>query len=90
MKKENITDELRMPELPDYDGLFEKNRREKNVSLRILFSFFSEHKKHFLIAQLYFLLKNAPVWIMPLITAEVINLAAKPEGSSVWDFVILG
>lgn len=90
MKKETATEELRMTDLPDYDGLFEKNRKEKNVSLRILYSFFSEHKKHFLIAQFYFLLKNAPVWILPLITSSVINLAAKPEGSTVWDFAVLG
>ncbi len=90
MKKDTIAEEFRNQELPDYDGLFEKNRREKNVSLRILYSFFVEHKKHFLIAQLYFLLKNAPAWILPLITAEVINLAASPEGSSPLDFLILG
>ena len=90
MKKESAAEEIRMTDLPDYDGLFEKNRREKNVSLRILYSFFSEHKKHFLIAQFYFLLKNAPVWLLPLISASVINLAARPEGSSVWDFAVLG
>lgn len=90
MKKGTLTEELRIEDLPDYDGLFEKNRREKNVSARILYSFFAENKKHFLIAQIYFLFKNAPVWIMPLITSSVINLAAKPEDSTVWDFIALG
>ena len=90
MKKDTIAEEFRNQELPDYDGLFEKNRQKKNVSARILYSFFVEHKKHFLIAQFYFLIKNSPTWILPLITAEIINLAASPEGSSPWDFLRLG
>lgn len=90
MQDKTVVEERMIEDLPDYDGLFEKNRQKKNVSARILFSFFSEHKKHFLLAQFFYLLKNAPVWILPLITSSVINLATKPETATVWDFVSLG
>lgn len=76
--------------LPDYDSLFEKHRAEKNVSAKILYSFFKQNYKEFLLSFVFFFAKNIGVWVIPIVMANVINIATDPAHHSLNEFWLNG
>ncbi|MGN0493115.1 MAG: ABC transporter ATP-binding protein [Acutalibacteraceae bacterium] len=55
---------------------------EKRGFISTLFRFYKGNYKNLLMSALMFFLKSSPTWIIPLITASVINIATeKPDGA---------
>lgn len=63
-------------------------RKNNGKGIRILFGLFKGDYKNLLISSFFFVLKQLPVWVLPLITADVINtIIAMPDGA-VWRLTI--
>ncbi|MGI6264323.1 MAG: ABC transporter ATP-binding protein [Acutalibacteraceae bacterium] len=45
--------------------------------LRLLFKLYRGHYRHLLLSALFFVLKVSPTWVMPIATANVINIATQ-------------
>jgi ATP-binding cassette subfamily B protein len=62
--------------------------------LRTLLFLYREERVRLLVGAVFFVIKLSPVWVMPLITARVVDLVAKPEKHSLdelwWNAAILG
>jgi ATP-binding cassette, subfamily B, bacterial len=43
---------------------------------------FRPYRRPLFLAQVFFLIKHSPVWIMPILTADLINVVASPDRSS--------
>lgn len=62
------------------DEIIECYRKHNGKGLRILFGLYKGDYKNLLISSFFFFLKQSPVWILPLITADVINtIIERPE-----------
>lgn len=64
---------------------FEKN---KNHSFRTLLSLYkgSYHKLFF--ALVFFIIKRTPEWVLPVVTANIINIATSPSSHTVNDLIL--
>ena len=62
-------------------------------AIRSVLSLIRPHRRRLQLAQLVFLLKHSPVWAMPILTADLINVVSSPDRSSparIWrDGIIL-
>ena len=67
-------------------------RKHSGKGFRILFGLYKGDYKNLLISSLFFILKQLPVWFIPLITADVINtIIARPSDAVkrlIIDFII--
>lgn len=69
--------------IPDYNSLFADCREHpQNIAGRILKSLLKSNFKGFLISTCLFIVKHCPTWIVPIATANVINLANDPENNT--------
>ena len=66
-------------------GAFKKH---KGKPLRILLSFFRPHLKKLVASAFFFVLKSCPVWAIPLIIAEVVDIAVSRPENAVERFII--
>jgi ATP-binding cassette, subfamily B, bacterial len=48
-------------------------------ALRAVFTLFRPHRARLIAAQFAFIIKNSPVWAIPIITADLINVVSAPE-----------
>jgi ATP-binding cassette subfamily B protein len=48
--------------------------------LRLLFEFLGDDRAKLAWAALFQVIKHSPVWVMPLIVANVVDALARPEG----------
>ena len=48
-------------------------RKHKGHPLRILFALYKGNYHKFVLAVLFFLIKHCPVWVLPIVTANIIN-----------------
>ncbi|PWM72829.1 MAG: ABC transporter [Bacillota bacterium] len=70
--------------IPDFEYLFDEDEKPKpkpagkkkntGVGMRFYKRLFKNNIGGFLVSLLMFILKNSPVWIMPIITANIINV----------------
>lgn len=63
---------------------FEKN---KNNNLKLLFSMFRGHYKNLAGSVFFYILKHSPVWIFPIVTANIMNMITKRPDNAL--FLIL-
>ncbi len=42
----------------------------------------------FLLAGVFFVLKNSPVWVLPIVTSNIINIATHPANHSVHEIIL--
>ena len=58
-------------------------RKNNGKGLRILFGLYKGDYKNLFFSSLFFILKQLPVWVIPLITADVINvIIERPENTA--------
>ncbi|MBQ8525908.1 MAG: ABC transporter ATP-binding protein [Clostridia bacterium] len=76
--------------IPDYEQLFNENE-EKDVAnggkkhkneMRILKKLFKGNLGSILISSVFYMLKACPVWILPIVTANIINLITNPSNDT--------
>lgn len=47
----------------------------KAKSMRVLFGLYRGHYHHLILSALFFIIKTSPVWFLPIVTGQVINIA---------------
>lgn len=79
--------------LPDYEKLFNDTASNKNSSTKILFSLWVENYKELIVSSVLYVIKNAAVWVIPVIIANVINIVTNPKVhnlNEMWINAIIG
>lgn len=80
--------------MPDYQQIFYEN---KNSSLKTLIAMYRGKYIQLVLSVLFFIIKHSPVWVMPVVTANVINAITEGGESAprtilinvAWMFVIV-
>lgn len=72
--------------IPDYEQLFFENRGDRSGDRKkraaetgILKTLFKKNIKGIVISSFFYLLKNSPTWVIPIVTSNVINLISYPD-----------
>ena len=77
--------------IPDYNSLFSECRdHSENIAGRILKSLLKSNFRGFLLSMFLFMVKHCPTWIVPIVTANVINLANDPENNTLSALILNG
>ena len=63
---------------------------KKRRTISTLFRFYKGNYKNLILAAIMFLIKSSPTWIIPLITAAVIDIATQRPADALHQFVIYG
>ena len=63
---------------------------KKHGTIFTLFRFYKGNYKNLILAAIMFLVKSSPTWIIPLITAAVIDIATRRPADALHQFVIYG
>ncbi|UOQ48460.1 ABC transporter ATP-binding protein/permease [Gracilibacillus caseinilyticus] len=62
----------------DFEKRFEEQQDVKGRLFRTLHVMYRGHYMKLFVSFIFFLLKHSPVWILPIVTANLINFAANP------------
>ena len=73
--------------IPNYDYLFRNTEKvtSKPVATGFFKKIFVRNILKLIISSIYFIIKASPVWIMPIITANVIDIIAAGFNDSTWE-----
>ena len=63
----------------DEDILLESFRRNENNSFKILIGLYKGQYFKLFLSVLFFAIKHSPVWVLPIVTANIINIATNPD-----------
>lgn len=74
----------------DYNSLFNDISDVDNAASKILKGLLKANHKSFFISTILFLVKNAAVYVLPVVTAKIINIAGHPESHSLKELYIYG
>ncbi len=72
--------------IPDYQSLFEDDPKHTGGGGRVLRKLLKENRRKIYISSLYYIIKASPVWVIPVITASIINAVTGGDGvmGKVW------
>lgn len=70
----------------DYSKWFEAEPGRKHKPLRLLARLFHDHWAKVALSAFYYLLKAAPVFVLPIVTANIINIISYPEKHAMHEF----
>ncbi len=76
--------------IPDYEPLFEDDPKHTGGGMRVLKGLLKQNRRKILISSLLYIIKASPVWIIPVITASIINQVSTygSEGmKTVWAYM---
>lgn len=76
--------------LPDYSSFFESMKDSSKITSKLLKSLLKSNLVEFICSTLMFIVKHCAVWIIPIITANVIDIATKPENHALSELFING
>ena len=76
--------------LPDYSSFFESMKDNSKITSKLLKSLLKSNLVEFICSTLMFIVKHCAVWIIPIITANVIDIATKPENHALSELFING
>lgn len=76
--------------IPDYNHLFKGSKDTDGIVGKILKSLYRENKKQFWLTILFFVIKQSPVYLTPLLLASVIDVVTNPSEKSISDIYIYG
>ncbi|MDR6125111.1 ATP-binding cassette subfamily B protein [Bacillus sp. SLBN-46] len=66
----------------EYLDLFKEEKSCKANPFQVLLRLYHGHWVKLIISLLFYIIKSAPVWVFPIVTANVINIATKPDSHS--------
>lgn len=61
---------------------------QKIKALRLLFKLYKGHYGRLIIGAIIYIIKDSPMWVLPLITADIINLVTNPPANFIWRIAI--
>lgn len=77
--------------LPDYEPLFSENTDEiRKKPLKILTGILGSNWAKILLSTILFIIKNCAVWIVPILTANIINAVTRNNDNTIRDMTING
>lgn len=59
--------------------LLETFKRNRNHSLKTLMEIYKGHYPELFLAFVLFVVKHSPVWVLPIVTANIVNIATNPD-----------
>src|SRR5699024_11059963 len=62
----------------DFEHLFD-NHRIEDRPIKTLLMLYQGQVKNLILSFFFFLIKHSPVWVIPVVTANMINIASDPE-----------
>ncbi|MBQ9964655.1 MAG: ABC transporter ATP-binding protein [Clostridia bacterium] len=68
--------------------LMECYAKNNGHTLKIFFGLFKGDYFRLFLASLFYIIKSSPAWVIPLITADVINLAIYKPENAIWRFAL--
>ncbi len=75
LEKENL--------IPDFESLFDEPVKGKKASpFRIMLGLLKNNRKDFLISSLIYYIKGIAQWVIPIVTANIINEVTNPDSST--------
>ncbi|WP_068619518.1 ABC transporter ATP-binding protein [Paenibacillus tuaregi] len=72
----------------DYSKWFENEQAAKIKPMSLLARLFRNHGSKVALSAFYYTLKALPVWVLPVVTANIINLVSYPDRHSLSEFWI--
>ncbi len=72
----------------DEDEYVQTFREKKGHPVLTFLRLYRGNYWRFLLAGVFFVLKNSPVWVLPVVTANIINIATKPSAHETHEIVI--
>lgn len=70
------------------EKLIKSFERNKNHSFKTLLSLYKGSYHKLLFALIFFIVKRVPEWVLPIVTANIINIATSPSAHSIDDLVL--
>lgn len=62
--------------------LLETFKRNQNHSLITLFGIYKGHYLELFLSLVFFIIKHSPVWVLPIVTSNIVNIATNPDGNA--------
>ena len=73
---------------PKEEELLKNFRNNENHTLRTLIGLYKGHYLNLFISIIFFILKSSPVWVLPIVTSNIINAATNKEENAVHTIMI--
>lgn len=67
---------------PKEEELLENFKRNENNTLKTLVGLYKGHYLSLFFSIVFFIIKNSPVWVLPIVTANIINAATAKNGNA--------
>lgn len=83
-KEEEWVEENPVENDDEYVKVFEKSQGHPIITF---FRLYKGNYWRFLLAGFFFVLKNSPVWVLPIITSNIINIATNPAAHSTSEII---
>lgn len=84
-KEEEWVEENPVENDDEYVKVFEKSQGHPIITF---FRLYKGNYWRFLLAGFFFVLKNSPVWVLPIITSNIINIATNPAAHSTSEIIM--
>lgn len=78
---------IRSMETPDFEHVFMDAGGRKGRPIRTLWRLYRGQRINLLLSLLFFIIKHSPVWIMSVLTADMINIISKPDADLKWFWI---
>src|SRR5659263_365393 len=76
----------------EFEGFLQSYQKHRNKPMRILLSLYKGNIKKILLSSFFFVIKASPLWIIPIVTANIVDIATHPNNfttRSLWLNIII-
>lgn len=73
---------------PEEEALLKIFKQNENSALKTFIGLYKGHYSKLFLSILFFLLKSSPVWVLPIVTANVINAATNKDNDAIRTIII--
>ena len=84
-KEEEWVEENPVEHDDEYIKIFGKS---KGHPIKTFFHLYQGTYWRFLLAGFFFVLKNSPVWVLPIVTSNIINIATNPPAHTTGEIIL--
>lgn len=74
--------------LPDFEDFFQGNPTKKGDEKGFIWRLIKKDRRPIIVASILYIFQNLPVWMMPLIISDVVDLLANPPENFAWRIAI--
>lgn len=76
--------------IPDYRHYFKGVKETRGIGWKIMKALFKENKKDFIVTVLFFIIKQSPVYLIPIILAQIVDIVTYPTLHHITEIYIYG